>query len=179
MRLDPAWWKAEVVRPVLLAMGAWSREAESLLTGTAMVESKLRHLVQLGGGPALGPYQMEPTTHESLWRDFLRYRPWRAAAVVRLLNRDVDLPDPLSDANAHHVALALEEDLIVHPEAAEIPGLWAYATAMARCRYLWDPRPIPIHPWGLAQYWKRVYNSHLGAGDPFEAFPAFVEAVNV
>ena len=43
-----------------------SEAAENLVLGTAIQESNLTHLIQLGGGPALGLYQMEPATHDDL-----------------------------------------------------------------------------------------------------------------
>lgn len=53
-----------VVRPVLRVMSAWSQPAEDLVMGTAAQESRLTYLRQLGGGPALGLWQMEPATHD-------------------------------------------------------------------------------------------------------------------
>ena len=35
----------------------------ALLLGTAMIESGLKHLQQLNGGPAMGLWQCEPRTH--------------------------------------------------------------------------------------------------------------------
>lgn len=52
-----------VIRPALSPYGLWSDVAEELLLLTAAQESKLGYyLHQLGDGPALGPWQMEPDT---------------------------------------------------------------------------------------------------------------------
>ena len=42
------------------------------------------------------------------------------------------------------------------------------STVIARLRYWVDPNPLPGADdiWGLARYWKRVYNTHKGAGTP-------------
>ena len=37
---------------------------------------------------------------------------------------------------------------------------------MARLRYLVDRQAIPKTLQGQAEYWKRIYNTHLGAGTP-------------
>jgi hypothetical protein len=42
-----------------------------------------------------------------------------------------------------------------------------FACAIARLRYWMDPHPLPsIHdPAAMGAYWKRVYNTPLGAGN--------------
>jgi hypothetical protein len=46
-----------------------------LLLGTALTESgDMHYLHQLGNGPALGVYQMEPTTHEDIYDNYLKYK---------------------------------------------------------------------------------------------------------
>jgi len=64
MSLDAGQLRMYVVRPVLRVMSAWSQPAEDLVMGTAAQESRLTYLRQLGGGPALGLWQMEPATHD-------------------------------------------------------------------------------------------------------------------
>ena len=65
----------QVINPVLRSMDAWSIAAENLILGTAVQESECGYyLHQLGDGPALGIYQMEPATHDDCWNNFLKYR---------------------------------------------------------------------------------------------------------
>lgn len=45
-----------------------------------------------------------------------------------------------------------------------------YAILFCRLRYLADPKPIPDNLEGLANYWKRVYNTSSGSGTPEEFF---------
>ena len=94
--LDPGQFRALVVRPAIVDLDLWSQAAENLLVGTALVESRLTHLRQLAGGPALGVFQMEPATHHDLWDDWLRYRPGFAAMYCRLQYRRV--PESLPKA---------------------------------------------------------------------------------
>lgn len=50
-----------LIRRVLIGIGGYSEEAENLLMGTAAQESALgEYIRQLGNGPALGIFQMEP-----------------------------------------------------------------------------------------------------------------------
>ncbi|RFD18931.1 hypothetical protein DY926_13985, partial [Komagataeibacter melaceti] len=63
--------KARVIAPTLTLIGMGGRAAVNLLAGTALAESGCRRLVQDGGGPALGLWQMEPFTHDDIWKTFL------------------------------------------------------------------------------------------------------------
>jgi len=130
-----------VVRPVLDGLGLRSAAAEELVMGTAAHESGLTYLKQVGGGPALGVCQMEPATHDDIWKNFLEYRPVLASDLR-------DMFGPAAGAAAHLV--------------------WnlAYAVAMCRIHYLRvkDPLPQVEDVDGLAAYWKAHYNTAAGAG---------------
>ena len=58
-------FRADVIQPTLAHLDGddaprfQGLAAENLLLGTALVESGLHYLHQLGGGPALGIYQIE------------------------------------------------------------------------------------------------------------------------
>lgn len=135
------------IRSTLQLMGGklWSQDAEELQLGTCAQESHLGIFRrQIGGGPALGIYQIEPTTERSLWRDYLDYRPAMATAVTRVCG--VKGPDPFQ----------LEHNL-------------AYQHIMCRLRYwAWVKAPIPSGLAAQAEYWKKHYNTDEGAGHPEE-----------
>ena len=140
--MDARHFRACVVRPALEHLHLYTRAAENLLVGTALQESGgLRWLAQLGGGPALGVYQIEPATHDDIWKNFLGYRHKLADTVSALL----------ASAPSRHGQLVTN---------------LAYATAMARVHYLRVAEPLPkaddVH--ALARYWKAHYNTALGAG---------------
>ncbi len=140
--MDPSQFRVEVVRPVLVHLGRHSAAAENLLVGTALHESGgLRWLRQLGGGPAFGLYQIEPSTHDDIWRNYLRFRPRLNDRVARLAANEPTRPEQL------------------------ITNL-AYATAIARVHYLRVPASLPDADdlGGLARYWKRHFNTPKGAG---------------
>jgi hypothetical protein len=134
-----------VIRPVLTDLDLWSEPAERLVLGTACQESHCgRWLVQLGDVPGggLGIYQMEPATHDDIWKNFLNHRKAIASKIMDL--RSI----PVTVANY----------------AGDMVGNLYYATAMCRIHYLRDPEPLPDDLRGQAEYWKRVYNTHLGKG---------------
>lgn len=133
----------QVIRPALTAINLDSPAAEQLLLATALQESDLRATVQLGGGPALGYFQMEPATHDDIWANFLRYRVELAASLRDLAG----------------IAAGT-------PRAALLASNHRYAAAMTRVHYMRVPAPLP--PAGdaaaMAAYWKDHYNTAGGAG---------------
>ena len=137
---DPKLFMANVIKPTLLKIGLASRKAEMLLLGTAIQESRLKYRQQLGGGPALSYFQIEPATHDDIWDNYLAYRPELSKKVSELLNND----DKLQELK--------DNDL--------------YACAMARVHYLRAPAGLPSEDdhHGQAAYWKSYYNTPLGKG---------------
>lgn len=143
--MDAKAFREDIIRPALKVCGVWSRSAENLLLGTALVESGLRYLRQIGGGPAISPYQLEPSTID----DNIRYLN---------LYRNKDLKDK--------ILAACYTEVFPPPESA----LWnlRYATLMARVKYIMIPDALPHHmdAFGMAEYHKRFYNTYLGETDP-------------
>lgn len=135
----------DVIRPTLKRIALYSKAAENLLMGTAAQESHLgTYLRQMGGGPAVGIFQMEPATHYDLWHNYLRYK--------------------VSLANEIRAIAGVPLDRI--PKAEAMVGNLYYATAMARIHYLRRPEALPLadNPVDLGEYWKRYFNTHLGRG---------------
>lgn len=148
-----------VVRPALQDLGVWSLAAENLVLGTAAAESGFRFLAQVGG-PALGLWQVEPKTHDSIWKDFLAYRKPLAGQVMVAAGRGTKTPRKPPD-----------EWLIYNLR---------YAAAICRVRYLMDPEPLPsaFDVEALGNYWKRVYNTRLGAGTVEHFVSSYQRLVN-
>ena len=138
--LDPAAFRARIVEPTLRHLQLWSPAAEWLVLATAVHESGLSALIQVGG-PALGVYQIEAETYFDV--------------IARLTARHHELAARLGELKAE----------IPAPLVQLVSNL-AYATAVCRLIYYLDPEPLP--PAGarhaLAWYWKRVYNTDDGAG---------------
>lgn len=144
-----------VVRPALEYVGIHSEAAEQLVMGTITQESRGMYIQQLGGGPALGIVQMEPATHADLWENFIRFRP--------------GLRDKLQSLASYRnpgAAVPLADELVFN--------LW-YAVAMARVHYLRQKEALPKagDVVGMANYWKRYYNTEHGKGKPSEFLEQF------
>ncbi len=137
--LDPHAFRRQVIRPALIKLGLHSSAAEALLLGTALSESGLVHLVQTGGGPARGLYQIEPATHRDIWLSYLAYRPSLAERVLGLA------------AGAR-------------PGAGQLVWNLGYATAIARLVYYRVPDPLPAADdlESLARYYKAHFNTVKG-----------------
>lgn len=114
--------------------------AIDLVMGTAAAESEFTAIHQVGGGPALGFWQIEPATAEDVWVNYLQHRP----ALLKAMG-------PIMTLGVPHRQLA---------------SSLTYGAVMCRLIYLRCPRPLPRHgdvP-AYAAYWKAHYNTRLGAG---------------
>lgn len=145
--LDIQQFRDLVVQPVLQRLGNWntamnSQAAENLLVGTAIQESHVTYLKQLGGGPALSVMQIEPTTHDDVWTNYLADRDDLAQVILGF-----------AAGNIH--------------DAAQMPWNMGYSVAMARLVFWRQPDPMPTDAnnlQALGQYWKDHYNTGAGAG---------------
>ncbi|GBQ69582.1 hypothetical protein AA103196_2253 [Ameyamaea chiangmaiensis NBRC 103196] len=116
------------------------------LTGIGARESAYLYRHQISGGPALGYWQMEPATHDDCWRNFIRYRLDLQTALLKILGGN-------------------------RPSADQMVANDRYACAMARVKVFRAPAPLPAadDAVGWARYWKRHYNSQMGAGSVDDA----------
>jgi len=153
MPINAGQLRSLVVKPVLAALELPAADvAENLIMGTAAHESHLGdYIEQVGGGPAMGIFQMEPATLNDCYENYLDYST-RAALKAKV-----------DSFLAPHPALADGTP----DKAAQLATNLAYATAMCRIRYYRAPAAMPTDPNdinGLAAYWKQYYNTPLGAG---------------
>lgn len=131
-----------VVIPALATIGHAEPAAIRLVIGTGLIESQYSYIAQVGG-PALGPFQMEPVTANDAWLNYLPYQNALRASITHLM--------------------ATYQDKV-----EQLAWNWQYAAAMCRIKYLRSPMALPHvdDMEGMAQCWKSVYNSAGGAGDP-------------
>lgn len=147
-----------VVRPTLQRLAAaipYSLVAENLLIGTAVHESmNFTYLAQVNG-PALGFWQMEPTTFDDCWTNFIAFRPALRAAILGLCGYE-------------------------QPEAPAMITNMALAVAMARVKYARSPEALPdaSDAQAMAGLYKSVYNSAEGAATVAQVLPAFQTAID-
>lgn len=125
-------------------------QAVDLLLLTAATESHLGTFIRQVRGPAEGIFQMEPATEKDIWTNFLGFpKNWELAEWA------------LSYTNGRQPHLEVRVRDLVHN--------MAYQIAMCRIHYWRKPGalPNPAHKnyeLGLAAYWKKHYNTHLGKG---------------
>lgn len=158
MTIDINQFREEVVRPTLHDLKMYSPVAENLIMGTAAQESGFSYIKQLGGGPALGMFQVEPATAEDILfrylktRKDLRARFERAVQVVPPHNIDWD------NTTIGMVSQRLVYDL-------------RFGVALCRLRYWMMPEKMPARAddlLGLARYYKAHYNTPLGKATEHE-----------
>lgn len=131
-----------LIRQVCTDMKLWSPDVENLLLATAAVESRFgSYITQLGGGPGVGAFQVEPKTEMDIWVNYLNYRHDRAYTLF--LTCGVDFYNPYQ----------MQVNL-------------AYGIIMARLKYRMIPVPLPPGNDVLAmgRYWKEYYNTIDGKG---------------
>ena len=126
-----------------------------IVLGTGYKESGYIHTRQMGGGPALGFWQMEPDTHDDVRDNFLAYRPDLKAAAEKAAGQ----PSPTAEL------------LVTNP---------VYAALMCAIQYYRSPLILPraFDAFGQASMWKRVYNGP-GAGVVADAVQYFRAANEV
>ncbi len=132
----------DLIQRTLSDLGMNSEAAVNLLLGTAAQESRFgTYLRQIGGGPALGVFQMEPDTELDIWNNYLRYRAELTGVIANMTGE-------------------------ICPSSIALESNVAYQIAMTRIHYRRVPYAFPKANdiAGLARYWKRHYNTHLGAG---------------
>jgi hypothetical protein len=128
----------KIIRPTLNFLKLGGEAAENLLLGTCAQESKMGTYLAQVKGPALGIYQIEPTTFNDIYDNYLIYHQDILTKINTFSKRNLE----------------------------ELVSNLKYATALARIKYLRAPYALPdandIE--GLAQYWKNFYNTPKGKG---------------
>lgn len=129
--------------------------AQQGVLGIGNTESAgFRYLKQIGGGPALGFWQMEPATHDDLWKNFIGFRPVLKSSLANILSGKE----------------AVAERLVDTP---------LYAAALCRIQLYRTPAALPAayDANGWAKFWKIHYNTQKGSGVVTQALPFFQEAM--
>lgn len=144
-----------VIQPALEKVELYSPEAVALVLGTACVESQCgEFLRQYPNGPALGIFQIEPATYEDLMKNYLDFRPELKAKVMSL----------------YCEGLNIEQNLTCN---------LMFQAAVCRLIYLRVSEKIPNNLAGMANYWKKYYNTSKGKGTPEKFIEAFKQYVNI
>jgi len=144
--MNPKFIRDKIIKPTLEYLSPEVLEIERaipLLLGTCAQESHLgRWRMQTGGGPAMGIWQIEPATEKDVWKNYLLFHPSLAELVNGLRSNGGDSKE------------------MMHNDF--------YSCAIARIIYLRDMFSLPKADDLASQaiYYKRVYNTVLGAATP-------------
>ncbi len=132
-----------IIKPALQDLVLLSDEAIELLVFTCAVESDGGTYLHQIKGPALGIYQMEPTTYNDIWQNYLLYQP---SLRLKLLH------------NFYAPVMPSEERMIFDLR---------FATAMARIHYLRVKTSLPkaTDIDGIWDYYKAHYNTPAGKAE--------------
>lgn len=139
-----------IITPTHKYMGGnyQSDSADLLSLCTAAIESDCGYYIKQVNGPALGIWQMEPSTHDDIW-DNCDALKGIGSTLVRSVVFSIS---PMGKCG--------NEALISAP---------MYACAMARLKYSMDSNPLPKVTGNRKEderafydYYKRVYNTILG-----------------
>lgn len=132
--MTPQGYLDTAIVPAAQNLGIYTLPHLQIGFGTCGQESGFQNIRQIGGGPALGPFQMEPSTHNSLIANFVRYRPHIEDALTKLLGN-------------------------VQPSIDLLMTNMVYAAMMMFIKYLDCPGEIPDALDGQAEYYVRWYNA--------------------
>ena len=141
----------EIIDWSLKEMGLHSEDAVDLVYKTGNAETGYRHLKQMGGGPAIGFWQVEPATLIDIMNNYVKYRPELEKRLKSLGFSESDMETRVMSniaLQAVFCRLKYKRDKYALPESNDLKG--------------------------QAEYWKRVYNTHLGKG----TIKHFMEANN-
>ena len=141
----------DIIEWSLKKMDLYSKDAADLVYKTGNAETSYKHLKQMGDGPALGFWQVEPATLIDTIDNYVKYRPKLEKGLISLGydRRDIEM---------------------------RVMSNIALQVAFCRLKYRRDKYPLPKANdlQGQAECWKRVYNTHLGKG----TIKHFMEANN-
>ena len=121
----------------------YSEDAVDLLCMIACHESLCGKYTKQVNGPALGVFQMEPFTHDDLYKSFISQNQKLDFAVSKFV------PSHNSLKNNKSYAELLQTDV-------------RYATVLARVFFMRFAEPIPKSTLEKAAYAKKYWNTELG-----------------
>jgi len=143
----------QLIEKTISELGLYSYEAVELILGTCAQESAFgKYRKQIGGGPALGIFQMEPNTFNDIIENFLKYKPKLMAKIIEISN-------------------------VLKLSASELVENDVLAICMCRIQYYRVKETIPLNLEGWAAYWKKHYNTPLGKGTEQEFINNFKKYV--
>ena len=144
-----------IVKSSLNDLLLYSKDAEELMIFTCAVESLGGTYIRQVKGPALGIYQMEPTTHNDIWQNYIH---GQAPLCMRLFSNF---------------------DIVRTPSESRLIYDLRYATAMTRIFYarIYDALPPSDDENAIWEYYKKYYNTVEGAATKDESIKKYHDFV--
>jgi hypothetical protein len=145
--MNRAQLQAYIIEPTLRAIPyGYTEEADKAIQMIIAHESHCgRYIKQVGNGPALGQIQMEPATHDCVWKEGDSI--WVNALAIGIITQE--------EFTAHN-----------HPPAWRLVYDLQYNVFMARQRLFMKPEALPKTSKELSSYLKKHWNTTKGkAGD--------------
>lgn len=141
-----------VVRPTLAVIGMSGEVSEKLVLGTAAKESGFQAIRQIGGGPAVSLWQIEPATAKDTCSRISAHL-WGLTAALTFC------------ADMDKVTTNSYERVI-----GQLPGNLYLGAALCRLIYYIKPfkAPTVLDMISAAHIWKLHYNTPQGAGTEAE-----------
>lgn len=157
-RMDINQFDKSVLVPALSLIGLCSPAAHALMLGTGILESNFDYIKQIGGGPALGVFQMEPATYNDIERYLKRYD--NATLRESCLSACLYTAWPNSDALMYNLR---------------------WSAIMARIKYFMIPDKLPLScdASALALYYKKYYNTAKGDAQIEKCIDTFKHVVTL
>lgn len=176
----------ELITHVLKKYDLYSVDAVELLMLTAATEGNLGYYIrQVGGGPALGIFQCEPNTYDWVQSKTMEKFERCANELDRKIRKEDcgDLNGYLCASNPRAIIKRskewrdywkwrrIDEGMLFTPNtnADQLIFMCNLELQILSCRLVYwfkSGSPIPNYKdvERLAEYWKKYYNSYLGAG---------------
>ena len=145
----------ELIGDTLRKINMYSPEAENLIFGTGLVESNYDYLKQWNNGVARSWWQIEPGMTGAL-DTIVNYLDYRKNLLGKCAVAAKVAP--------FYFRVGVEEEEVRDLLEINI----SYAIIMCRLKYRRVPKKLPKTVEGMANYWKKYFNSELGKGDPKE-----------
>ncbi len=158
----------ELIQLVLEEYGLYSRDAEEILMLTCAAESNMgQYIKQVGGGPALGIFQCEPNTLNWAWNKACDMRDKIELSVEwdRLVE---DMPPMTLKKQKDWVYKSNKFLNKLRYKDIENDFIFCLSYQIIMCRlvyYFKTSKALPSYKdvQGMAEYYKKYYNSILGA----------------
>lgn len=154
----------------------YSKDAVKALLMIFAHESKgCKHIKQIGGGPALGVSQIEPDSHDDVWREGGSI--WANALSMGIITESNYNRFKLERRNRNNKSTEEYNAIVrkLHPSANRLMYDTRYVVFMTRQKLFMDSGKLPSDLKEMSKYLKRVWNSNSGAADELSYYRDYMD----